>query len=165
MEALEDEAQGVPPEIGPLLGVERADVGAVDRVAPAAGGRERPQHREQRGLAGAGGAHHRHELAAADREIDAADRLHRGGAFAVALAQLACSEKIHLQFLRCHRVRNAMVGSSREAWMAGTRLARRPRATERVTAASGSTGSNSQAACAPPWNSGASRRAPPRPTA
>src|SRR4030095_1870273 len=75
VEGLEDEADGAAAQPRQLLLAERVEGAALEAVAPGARAREAAQDLEQRGLARARGAHHRHELAAPDLEVHPAQRV------------------------------------------------------------------------------------------
>src|SRR5690606_21725718 len=74
VEALEDEAERAPPEVGPAALVVARDVGAVEDEPPAAGLVEQAEDVEQRGLAAAARPHDGDELAGPGLERDVVER-------------------------------------------------------------------------------------------
>jgi hypothetical protein len=86
VEELEDEADVVPPQVGQLLRVQVRQVAPVDHD-PAGGHRlDAAEHVEQGRLAGPGGSQHDHQLAGTQAEGDVSQRVDRGLAGAVDLA-------------------------------------------------------------------------------
>jgi hypothetical protein len=73
VEALEDEADGVQAQVGEHPLGERAGVLAGDLDDAGSRGVDAADEVEQGGLAAAGGARHREELALADLQVDAAE--------------------------------------------------------------------------------------------
>ncbi len=87
VEALEDDADAVAPQVGQAVGVERGEVDAVD--ADAAGGRplEPRQQQQQRGLARARRPGDGHARAGGDAQVHAAQHGHGARADGVVHAQ------------------------------------------------------------------------------
>src|SRR5690606_8141498 len=78
-----------------LIAVQAADVDALEQVRPARGRVEAPENVHAGALAGAARAHDRNELAGIDAQIDAAQRVHRGGAASVDLRNAAQLDQRH----------------------------------------------------------------------
>ena len=76
VEGLEDEAEPPAAQEGALPLAERREVGAVHEDLPRVGLVEAAEEVEQRALAAPRRSGHRDQLAAADREVDAAQRRH-----------------------------------------------------------------------------------------
>ena len=91
VEALEDEADAAIAQLGATVRVEAPHVDAVEQVGAGGGPIEAAEDVEQRRLAGARRPHDRHQLAGADGEGDAPQRLDRllGALQHVALAHVA----------------------------------------------------------------------------
>ena len=87
VELLEHEPDLEVPDPRELVRRKTRDALAVEQVAAAARGVEAPEQVHERGLAGAGGPHDRHELAALDRDRDAAEGVDRVGAEVIVLRQ------------------------------------------------------------------------------
>ena len=88
VEELEDEADVLAPQLRQLRVVEPRDLGAGDLHRARGRLVEAREDVHQGRLAGARRAHDRDELAGADVEVDAAERVDRGLALAVAARQL-----------------------------------------------------------------------------
>ena len=87
---LEDEAERVAAQCGALGVGHGGEVGAAE-LHGAGGGRDDAGERvQQRGLAGAGGAHHSHGLAGVQREVDAVERERVRGECALVLRSARC---------------------------------------------------------------------------
>ena len=74
VKALEDEAHVPAAELGELVHGAARQILVAEYVAAARRSIDEPDDVEHRRLAAAGGSHHRDELAALDREIDAVER-------------------------------------------------------------------------------------------
>src|SRR5512133_3595017 len=109
IEVLEDEPEAAGPEGGELRLREPREVHAVDLDPARCRAEHGPEHRQQRGLATAGRAHHEHALAWADLEIHAPDRLDADTSFTERL-----HETLGLDRSACHRyLRKTVTGSTR----------------------------------------------------
>ena len=94
IEALEDEADEVAAEQRTLIAVELADVDSVEAVGPAGRRIEAAEDVHRRRLAGTARPHDGDELAAVDREVDAAKRRDHRVALAVELGHPAeCDQR------------------------------------------------------------------------
>src|SRR6185503_14367928 len=117
----EDEANVVAAEKRQLLAVEAGDVDAAEVVVAAGRHVEAAEQVHARRLAGAAGAHHRHELAGEDVEVDAAQRVHRGGAFAVDLDD-ALQREQRLAAVAAERGRRLLLWRYQARYLAEPRL-------------------------------------------
>src|SRR5256885_13402820 len=130
MMELKDEPQLVVPELGQLVPVQVGVARAVEPNVPARRAVERPEQMQQRTLARAGGAYDRHEFAAVDLQLHAAQHFQR---LAVAAREHLADPPAFDQ--RAHSKRIAVTGSRRDAWTEGGRGA--TLATRRLAARTG----------------------------
>ncbi len=93
VEELEDDADVVPAQLRPAGLAVGVDLAAVDPEGAAVGAVEAAEEVQEGGLAGSGGAGDRDELAACDRQVDAAYGVDGGGALGpVGLDQAGCPQ-------------------------------------------------------------------------
>ena len=97
---LEHKADLPPPEDGQFLIAHGREFFAVHRDGAAGGAVQPAQHVEQGGLAGAGGAHHRHEFALFHGQIDPVQGPDLRIAGAIYLPQILCFQDRHCSFLQ-----------------------------------------------------------------